>query len=77
MRDEHSRADLNAWTGQPRTDDEFRDGKEAEKGIHPKDMELRELLDLTPQLVAVFGPDRKRLYANRPALDYLGLTLEE
>ena len=27
--------------------------------------ELRQMLDLAPQLVAVFGPDGERLYANR------------
>jgi PAS domain S-box-containing protein len=39
--------------------------------------DLRQILDLAPQLVAVFGPDSERLYANRILLDYLGLTLEE
>jgi formate hydrogenlyase transcriptional activator len=38
---------------------------------------LRQILDLVPQFVAVFGPDSERLYANRILLDYLGLTLEE
>jgi PAS domain S-box-containing protein len=45
--------------------------------VRPHEMELRQILDLTPQLVAVFGPDREHLYANRPALEYLGITLEE
>jgi PAS domain S-box-containing protein len=40
-------------------------------------MELRQMLDLTPQLVGVFGPTGDRLYANRMALSYLGLTLDE
>src|SRR5260370_32438147 len=40
-------------------------------------MEVRQILDLAPQLVAVYGPDRQRLYANRVMLDYLGLSLEE
>jgi len=40
-------------------------------------MEVRQILDLTPQLVAVFGPHRERLYANRVALDYLGMGLDE
>ena len=40
-------------------------------------MEFRQILDLTPQLVAVYGPNRERLYANRVMLDYLGLSLEE
>ena len=51
--------------------------KRAEAKIRKQEMELRQVLDLTPQLVAVFGPDRKRLYANRPTLDYFGVTLEE
>ena len=40
-------------------------------------MELRQMLDLAPQQVAVFGPGGERLYANRVALDYVGLSLEE
>ena len=49
----------------------------AEASVRQHEMELRQILDLTPQLVAVFGPERERLYANRSALDYLGITLEE
>ena len=41
------------------------------------EIELRQVLDLVPQLIAVFGPDRNRLYANQPALEYFGLTLDE
>src|SRR4029077_18930737 len=51
--------------------------KRAEEELHRSEMELREMLDLTPQLVAVFGLNRERLYANRVALDYFGLNLEE
>jgi len=40
-------------------------------------MELRQILDLAPQLVAVFGPNRERLYANRVFLDYVGFSLKE
>jgi formate hydrogenlyase transcriptional activator len=40
--------------------------------------ELRQVLDLAPQLVSVNeGPDQKRLYANRGLLDYLGTSLDE
>ncbi len=39
--------------------------------------ELRQILDLAPQLIAVLGPKRERLYANRTALTYLGSTLDE
>ena len=48
-----------------------------QENVEQHGMELREVLDLTPQLVAVFGPKRERLFANRPALGYFGLTLEE
>src|SRR3989442_14666482 len=36
-----------------------------------------QILDLAPQLIAVLGPKRDRLYANHPALTYLGSTLGE
>jgi len=39
--------------------------------------ELRQMLDFVPQLVSVYGHNRERLYTNRIALDYLGLSLEE
>jgi PAS domain S-box-containing protein len=51
--------------------------KRAEEELRRSEMELRQMLDLAPQNVAVFGPGRERLYANRILLDYLGLTLEE
>jgi len=51
--------------------------KTAEEKIREQEMELRQMLDLTPQQVAVFGPNGERLYANRVALDYVGLSLEE
>ncbi len=44
--------------------------------VEQHEMELREVLDLAPQLVGVFGLDRERLYANRPSLDFFGLSLE-
>src|ERR1700688_2806789 len=40
-------------------------------------MEFRQILELAPQSVAVFGPGGERLYANRVALDNFGLSLEE
>ncbi|HEX9606563.1 MAG TPA: sigma 54-interacting transcriptional regulator [Gemmatimonadaceae bacterium] len=40
-------------------------------------MELRQMLDFTPQFVAVFGPNRERLHINRTGLDYLGTSLDE
>src|SRR5712664_3929867 len=65
------------------------DRKRAEEELRRSEMELRQVLDLTPQLIAVFGTrrerpyatvfgaGRERLYANRILLDYLGITLEE
>jgi PAS domain S-box-containing protein len=51
--------------------------KRAEEELRRSEAELRQILDLTPQLVAVFGPNGERLYANRVVLDYLGVSLEE
>ncbi|MGA3131973.1 MAG: sigma 54-interacting transcriptional regulator [Terracidiphilus sp.] len=49
----------------------------AEQRFQQKEAELRQVLDLTPQLIAVFGPRRERLYLNRVSLDFLGLTIDE
>ncbi len=51
--------------------------KDAEEKIREQDAELRQIVDLVPQLIAVYGPNRERLYANRTALDYLGISLDE
>jgi PAS domain S-box-containing protein len=51
--------------------------KEAEQRLQQQETELRQMLDLAPQLVSVYGPNRERLHVNRIALDYLGLSLEE
>jgi PAS domain S-box-containing protein len=51
--------------------------RHAEAVIREQETGLRQILDLAPQNVAVFGPDSENLYANRILLDYLGLTLEE
>jgi PAS domain S-box-containing protein len=53
------------------------DRKAAEAKIREQEIEVRQMLDLAPQHVAVFGPAGERLYANRVELDYLGLGLEE
>ena len=55
----------------------YRDLEDREGQIRTQEMELRQMLDLAPQYVAVFGPGRERLYANRIFLDFLGLTLED
>jgi PAS domain S-box-containing protein len=49
----------------------------AEEKIRQSEKELRQILDLSPQQVRVYGPSGERLYANRIALDYYGVSLEE
>jgi PAS domain S-box-containing protein len=51
--------------------------KAAEERVRGQEAELRQILDLAPQQVRVYGPGGKRLYANRIALDYYGVSLEE
>ena len=51
--------------------------KRAEEKIRDQEMELRQMLDLTPQHVAVIGPGQERIFANRALLNYFGLRLEE
>ena len=51
--------------------------KRAEEKIRGQEIELRQMLDLAPQHVAVFGPAGERLYTNRMGLDYIGVSLEE
>jgi formate hydrogenlyase transcriptional activator len=53
------------------------DRKLAEDKIREQEAGLRQILDLAPQNIAVYGPNREPLYANRITLDYHGLTLEE
>ena len=53
------------------------DQKRAEEKIREQEMELRQMLDLTPQYLAVLGADGSPFYANRTSLDYLGMSLDE
>jgi formate hydrogenlyase transcriptional activator len=69
------------WIGINLDIEELKRGEEqrrtAEEKIRQQEMELRHIVDLAPQLIAVFGPHLERLYANRMSLDYFGLTLGE
>jgi PAS domain S-box-containing protein len=47
------------------------------EALRKSEEELRQMLDFAPQLIAVYGPNRERLYANRVALDYAGVSLNE
>src|SRR6266446_2222579 len=49
----------------------------AEGKIREQEAELRQIVDLAPQHIAVFGPGRERLYANGASLAYLGGSLDE
>jgi PAS domain S-box-containing protein len=51
--------------------------KNVEEKVREREEELRQMLDLTPQLAAVYGARGERLRANRILLDYLGLSNEE
>jgi formate hydrogenlyase transcriptional activator len=51
--------------------------KAAEEKIREQELELRQMLDFSPQQVAVLGPGGERLYCNRIGLDYIGVSLEE
>src|SRR5882724_5212723 len=51
--------------------------KRAEDKIREQETELRQVLDLAPQMIGVQGPQRQRLYANRQALAYYDVTLDE
>ena len=51
--------------------------KHAEEKLREQEAELRQVLDLAPQHIAVLGPEGSRLYTNRASLDYHGLTLKD
>jgi PAS domain S-box-containing protein len=51
--------------------------KQAEEKIRESERELRQILDVAPQQVAVIGTDLSHLYLNQAGLDYFGFTLEE
>src|SRR5262249_29629123 len=56
---------------------EIEELKQAEKKLQEQQLELRQMLDFAPQLVTVFGPQRERVYANRVALAYLGVSIDD
>jgi formate hydrogenlyase transcriptional activator len=47
------------------------------RAVHKSEEELRQMLDFAPQLIGVLGPRLERLYANRVALAYYGVSLDE
>jgi formate hydrogenlyase transcriptional activator len=51
--------------------------KYAEDRIREQEVELRQILDASPQHLSVLRGDGSHLYINQSSLDFLGLTLEE
>jgi PAS domain S-box-containing protein len=51
--------------------------EQATKALRKSEEEFRQIVDLSPQLVAVLGPKRERLYLNRTASNYLGISQDE
>jgi len=51
--------------------------RRSEHYLGEKERELRQILDLTPQQIGVLGPDGSPLYANRAALDYFGVDMDQ
>jgi PAS domain S-box-containing protein len=66
--------DLIEYTG---TVIDVTERKRAEEEQRRSEIELRQMLDLAPQQVAVYGPNNEPLYANRIALEYVGMSLDE
>ena len=68
------RGNIVKWFG---SSIDIEDRKRAEEKVRERETELRQILDLTPQHVMVFGPDASPRYANQVALEYFGVGLEE
>ncbi len=51
--------------------------KKAEERIRQDESELRQIIDLAPQLIIVMAPDGSYLYANERVLEYTGLTQDD
>jgi PAS domain S-box-containing protein len=56
---------------------EIEERKIAEERVREQEKELRQILDLTPQHISVFGPDGIPLYTNQSALEYFGITIDQ
>src|SRR6267154_2434845 len=53
------------------------DRKRVEEALQKSEQELRGIVDAIPQTIVVLDADGRGLYANRPLLDYTGLTMEQ
>jgi formate hydrogenlyase transcriptional activator len=71
-RDEHGK--IVKWYG---SSIDIEDRKQAEERLRQSEADLRQILDVSPQHVAVLGSDGSRLYLNQVALEFHGLTLDQ
>jgi formate hydrogenlyase transcriptional activator len=62
------------WYG---TSTDIDDLKLAQAKLRDDEEELRQITDAIPQCIIVLSSDGRSLYANRAAIDYTGLSLEE
>ena len=72
LRDEHG--EIVKWYG---TATDIEDLKQAEVRLRQDEEELRRITDAIPLSIFVLNPDGRSIYANRVALDYTGLTLDD
>src|SRR5229473_3380469 len=72
LRDETGK--ILKWYG---TGIDIEERKTAEDKIRAQETELRQIVELAPQHIAVSGPDGSPLYANHVALEYFGITLDQ
>ena len=56
---------------------DIEDLKRAEADLCQDEVELGRIVDLIPQTIVVLNPEGKAVYANRVALEYMGLSLDE
>jgi formate hydrogenlyase transcriptional activator len=67
------RGDVVRWYG---TNTDIEDLKRAEAKLRLDEQELRDVVDAISQTIVVLNHEGSFLYANRPLLDYTGLTME-
>jgi len=72
LRDESGK--IIKWYG---TGIDIEERKTAEDKIRAQETELRQIVELAPQHIGVFGPGASLLYANHVALEYFGITLDQ
>jgi len=69
-----AKGNLVKWYG---SSFDIEERKAAEQKIREQETELRNLLDLMPQQVFVFGPDGSPIYANQGAFEYFGVDADQ